>query len=157
MLSTLISLISGGILRMLPEVLSFFDKASDRKHELAMLDRQTELEKLKASGALSLATEQHDASVDIGLVKALIESQKAQGQPTGIKFVDALNALVRPSVTFALFGMYVVIRFIMIAIAIKANPANWMPIAAAAWTEADRSMLESILSFWFVNRIFTKK
>ena len=157
MISAILSLLSGGVLRLLPEVLSFLDKKQDRQHELAMCDKQMELKKLDASNQIAIASEQHDAGVDIGLLNALTEAQKSQSTVTGIKLVDALNALVRPTITYAIFGMYVIIRFVMIAVAIKANPTAWMPILAASWTESDMSMLNMILGFWFLSRTILSK
>ena len=40
----------GGIFRLAPEVLKFMDKGNERKHELAMFERQCELEKQREIG-----------------------------------------------------------------------------------------------------------
>ena len=42
----LLGSIFGGIFRMAPEVLKYFDKANERQHELALFSRQCELEQI---------------------------------------------------------------------------------------------------------------
>ena len=37
----------GGIFRLAPEVLKFFDKKNERQHEMAMFSRQCELEQIR--------------------------------------------------------------------------------------------------------------
>ena len=35
----------GGVFRLVPEVIKYFDKKNERQHELAMFDKQCDLEK----------------------------------------------------------------------------------------------------------------
>ena len=42
----LLGSIFGGVFRLAPEVLKFFDKKNERSHELLMFSRQCELEQL---------------------------------------------------------------------------------------------------------------
>lgn len=153
----LLSALGGGLLRVIPEVLGFFDKKNERSHELSMMDKSLALEQQKASGALALASEQHEASVDAGLIQALVEAQKGQAQATGIKFVDALNALVRPVIAYAIFGLYALVRITTLLVAIKSNPAAWQAIVASCWTTEDMAMLNMVLGFFFVGRAFLGK
>ena len=39
----------GGVFRLAPEVLKFFDKKNERLHELSMFSRQCELEQLRGA------------------------------------------------------------------------------------------------------------
>ena len=153
----LVSVLGGGLLRAVPEVLSFFDKKNERAHELSMCDKQLALEQQKASGALALASEQHESSVDTGLIQALVEAQKGQAQTTGIRFVDALNALVRPTIAYAIFGLYALVRIATLIVAIKTNPSAWQSIIVSCWTNDDMSMLNTVLGFFFVSRAFLGK
>lgn len=45
----------GGIFRLAPEVLKFFDKKNERQHELSMFDRQCELEKERGAQKIGRA------------------------------------------------------------------------------------------------------
>ena len=48
----LLGSIFGGLFRMAPEVLKFFDKKNERAHELLMFSRQCELEQLRGQQKL---------------------------------------------------------------------------------------------------------
>ena len=50
-METLLSLLGGGLLRMLPEVMKLFTLKADQKHELAMMDKQFDLAKLNAENS----------------------------------------------------------------------------------------------------------
>ena len=52
MLMTLLSMFGGGIMRLLPEVMALFGKKVDNSHELAMLEKQLEIENQKLVMAL---------------------------------------------------------------------------------------------------------
>jgi len=156
MIESLVSLIGGGILRIIPETLSFFDKKNERSHELSMVDKQIALKQAEATNALNLEQEKHLASIDSGMIDALIKATEVQGRATGIKIVDALNALVRPVITYAYFSLYAAVRVCMMVVAMSRAPE---PITAliSSWTSEDSSMLFGILGFWFVNRSIEKR
>ncbi len=128
MLLTLISMLGGGLMRLLPEIFNLFNKKTDNSHELAMLDRQIQLEQLKADAAKEVAKTQAASAENIATIQAqavLDEvQQKAQAdalaaqfqmlaehfQSSGNKivdsfvlltrnFVDVLSMLVRPATT----------------------------------------------------------
>lgn len=152
---TLLSLLGGGLMRMLPELLGLFNKRTDNAHELAMMDKQIELE--KAKGAEDRATIQLQG--DVNSAVALLDAQKAalqsQMQVTGSKWVDALNFLVRPLTTYYFLAFYGMVKLAMLVIACQSADA-WHAILQV-WSEDDKTILSGILSFWFVGRIFDKK
>ena len=155
MLMTLLSLFGGGLMRALPEFVGLWNKKTDNAHELAMLDRQAELEKTRASA-------RHDDIVTQGGIDemlALLDAQKSalagQMQKVGIKWVDALNFLVRPLTTYYFLGMYGLVKLSMIVVALRgADP--WVAIIQC-WSADDAAILSGILAFWFVGRVFDKK
>lgn len=154
MLMTLISLFGGGLMRALPEVIGLWNKKTDNAHELAMLDRQVELEKTRASARQEEIIMQ--GGIDQAL--ALLESQRTalagQMQKTGIRWVDALNFLVRPLTTYYFLGMYGVVKLCTVVVAMRqADP--WVSIIKC-WTPDDLAILSGILAFWFVGRVFDK-
>ena len=61
----------GGVARLAPEVIGFFDKRNARKHELKMLEHQRELIKLKGSTRL-----------DEGAFNAMLIRAREQGGVT---------------------------------------------------------------------------
>lgn len=92
----------GGLFRMAPEVLKFFDKKNERLHELNMFARQCELEQLRGQQKLAEIGAQREAAVDVGVMDAFnaaIEQQATMVKAAG-GWVASLSASVRPVVTY---------------------------------------------------------
>lgn len=155
MLTTLLSLLGGGLMRMLPEFLSIWNKKTDNQHELAMMDKQLELARFKGQDERETIALQGSIDFDLAAMQATIEGVKAQGQLTGIRWVDAMNFLVRPLATYYFLLVYGVVKLARLVIAIQeTNP--WVAIITC-WTEDDATILSGILAFWFVGRVFDKR
>lgn len=150
----LLSLLGGGVLRLFPSVLDFFSKKRDLEHELKLLDRQMDLEKLRwqfKSEEIRLVSE---AATEASWAAAL---PKAQEQiTTGIRWVDAINASVRPVLTYWwCLGLYSAYKFITVVVAIEGG-AGLLETAGVLVTEFDRSVIGSIIGFWFLDRALRK-
>ena len=92
----------GGLFRMAPEVLKFFDKKNERQHELLMFARQCELETLRGQQKLAEIGAQREAAVDVGVMDAFnsaIEQQATMVKAAG-GWSASLSASVRPVVTY---------------------------------------------------------
>lgn len=159
MFSALISLLGGGLLRMLPELLGLFGKKTDNAHELAMLEKQFQLEQLRGKNGL----EQLEFSGGHAEVLALLEAQKsavvAQMQRTGVRWVDALNFSVRPVATYYFLLLFGAVKFAALGLALL-GAVGWVDklgAVVACWSAEDAAVLAGILSFWFVGRVFDKK
>lgn len=157
MLMTLLSLFGGGLMRALPEVIGLWNKKTDNAHEMAMLEKQFQLEKTRADA-------RHDDIVTQGGIDqaiALLDAQKTalagQMQKVGIKWVDALNFLVRPLTTYYFLGLYGLVKLAMLVAACKQPDAVWFNAVISVWTPDDGAILSGILAFWFVGRVFDKK
>jgi len=91
----------------------------------------------------------------VGALQALLESVRTQGQSSGVSWIDGISSLVRPSITFAFFGLYALCR---IATGLEAlntgTPA--LDVLRATWTAEDQVVLSGILNFWFLGRVFDK-
>lgn len=155
MLTTLLSMLGGGLLRALPEFVSLWNKKADNDHEYRMLDKQVELEKTKGANQQQAI----DTQGAIDQVLALLEANKVavagQMQKVGIKFVDALNFLVRPLVTYYFVGLYGLVKTAMLWAAFQ--QPDRLEAVIRCWTADDAAILAGILSFWFVGRVFDKK
>lgn len=155
MLITFLSWLGGGAIRFLPELLALFNKKTDNSHELAMLDKQMQIEAQRAQFQMEAVQYQGDVDQTIAALDAQREALKGQMQKTGIRWVDALNFLVRPLTTYYFLGCYGIVKTAMIVIAVQ----SMVPSAAivACWTPDDAAILSGILGFWFVGRVFDKK
>ena len=147
--SGVIGSLFGGLFRLAPEVLKFFDKQNDRKHELAMMDKQLDYEKLKAE----FKVEEKYVDFSVHQLDAMQEAFKEQAATatSSYKWVSALSALVRPMVTYVLFGLYVCFKITMMYYAVQTG-IPWNAVMQQAWNQDDFAMLNAILMFWFVGR-----
>ena len=156
MIETLLGTLFGGIFRMAPEVLKWLDRKDERKHELSMFDKQLEADKLKGDQALAQINAQADASIGAAEIQAIIEATKAQGVQTGIKWVDAFNAIIRP--LLALQWLIVLWPAVVIAGFALAVQTGADPLVAlkAAFGVDEKAMAASVASFWLVDRSLRK-
>lgn len=156
MIDTLIGTLFGGIFRMAPEVLKWLDRKDERKHELSMFDKQLEADKLKGDQAQQLAATQADAAIGAAEIQAIIEATKAQAVQTGIKWVDAFNAIIRPLLALQwliLLWPAVVIAGFALAVQTGADP---LVALKAAFGVDEKAMAASVASFWLVDRSLRK-
>lgn len=168
MLMTLLSVIgggAGGLLRFVPEIFKLFTEKADREHEYRMTQLQLQIDQARATQQIDLAHAQGDIAQQAADTQALIEAVKAQAVPTGIAWVDALNASVRPVITYwwmMLLSIYKLIMFVIASIevylALQATKSlsDALPILGGfvdkVWTVQDAGILSMILGFWFVDR-----
>lgn len=156
MLETLLGTLFGGAFRLAPEVLKWMDRKDERAHELAMFDKQLEADKLKGDQQLAQINAQADASIGAAEVQAIIEATKAQAMQTGIKWVDALNALVRPLLAMQwLILLWPAVIVAGFALAIQHGTDPLVALRAAFGVD-EKAMAASVASFWLVDRSLRK-
>ena len=92
----------GGIFRLAPEVLKFFDKKNEREHELNMFNRQCELEQIRGQQKLAEIGAERDKAIDVGVMDAFNAAinQQAEMVKAAGGWSAALSASVRPVVTY---------------------------------------------------------
>lgn len=148
----------GGILRLAPEILKFLDAKNDRAHELNMADKQ--LEFLKAQGTLKIDEANVYAQRDIeqGRFNAMAAAWQAENTmlSRSAGWVNNINALIRPSVTFGVFTLWAICRLAVIVYAYKAT-GSIQETLTNAWTAEDAGLLSMIASFYFVGRTIDKQ
>jgi hypothetical protein len=155
MLETILGGALGGVLRLAPEVLKYFDSKDERKHELRLGEQNLKLTELQQKGQIAVADRQLEGSQFTAAMAALQASIEAQAKPTGVKFIDGLAASVRPVITYWVFFLYAAVKTALLSMAIEAN-ASLEQALAASWTAADDAMLSAILTFWFVGRVWER-
>lgn len=147
---TVLSMIGGGLMRFLPELMNFLNRKTDNQHELDMMNLQIQMEQLHQVG--------NQAQIDSNQVLAMLDAQKSaldgQMQKTGFVWIDALNFLVRPLTTYYFLICYGIVKTAKIAIACQ-TATPWAALVQC-WDEEDASIMCSILAFWFVGRVFDK-
>jgi hypothetical protein len=149
----LLGSIFGGLFRLAPEVLKFLDKGNERTHELNMFRLQTDLEKLR--GEFRVEEKYVDYSItQLDAIKEAFREQSETAKSAGW-FVSAISALVRPGITWCLFGMYAAVKACAIYMAFLSD-APWYEVLKANWNENDFSVFTMCLTFWFVGRSIEK-
>ena len=91
---TLLGSLLGFLSSTFPEFLKLFRDSQDRKHELAILDRQMEQQRLGHSQRL----EEIQIAADVAESQALYSYAN---HPSNSPWVEALQASVRPVITYA--------------------------------------------------------
>lgn len=155
MIETLLGGLLGGAFRIAPEILKALDRKSERTHELAMQDKALDFERLRGAQRMEEIGATADAAWNTGALDALKEAIKGQGEKTGVKWVDALSASVRPVLTYWFMALYCVAKTAAFSAAV-ATGAGWGTAAIAAWTEADQALWAGVLNFWFLGRVLDR-
>ncbi len=157
MIETLLGTALGGVFRMAPEVLKWLDRKDERKHELAMLDKQIDADRLKLEAGQKLADTQAEERITLADLQAMIEATKAQAVQTGVKWVDALSSLMRPTITFwwviVLYTGALVAQFLVL---VQQGDSGVQAILHL-WGPDERAIVASIVAFWFVDRSLRKR
>ena len=151
--SGLLGSLFGGLFRLAPEVFKFFDRKDERKHELAMFALQTDLEKVRGTFRMEEKYVEH-STVQLDAIKEAFK-QQGEADKRAWKWVASASALVRPSITYAIFGLYCAFKITMIVYAMQSG-APWYEVIRENWTPDDFAMLNMILTFHFIGRPIEK-
>ena len=165
---TLLGSLLGFLGSAFPQLLKLFQEAQDRRHELAILDRQMEVPRQGYSqrledtepvgeGARDEHSERARRVADRSPPQIRIEGDIQQSvalyqhdsQPAGYKWVEALRASVRPILTYAFFllfaavkiaGLYTMVRFDGMSLAVA------LPLI---WDAETQALFAAVMAFWF--------
>ena len=115
-----------------------------------------EADRLKADNGQRLAEIEAGKVMGAAEIQALIEATKAQGQLTGIKVVDTFNSLMRPTITFWwVIVLQTAVMGTTFYLAIDAGKPL-LDAIGLVWGPAEKAIVASIVSFWFVDRSLRK-
>ena len=154
----LLGSIFGGLFRMAPEVLKFFDKKNEREHELSMFSRQCELETLRGQQKLAEIGANREAAIDVGVMDAFNNAivQQAEMVKSAGGWVASLSAYVRPLVTYWVLFVW---SFIHVWFAYNA----WLAGAPAVevfktmMTPDFSALLSGTINYWFLDRTLKQR
>ena len=156
--TTLISFLSGG----LPKLLDFFQDKQDKKHELALaqIQVQSQLEMQKAGFQSQehieeIRTEQISIQAQTSERQALYAHDIEIGKGAS-QWVINLRAMVRPTITYGLFFLLVIIDIASLWYAWTTNVPFHVMIEAV-WDDDTQIIWASVVSFWFGTQAFSKK
>lgn len=153
MLETLLGGVFGGVLRLAPEALKFFDAKNERSHELKMLEAEMKFAQVKGEIAMR-QTEAQMTMAEVDAIGEAFKEQSATARAAG-KWVAAVSALVRPFVTYLFVMAYAAVKTAAFLIALEQN-GDWKQVALTMWGVDDMAVLNMVLSFWFVGRVYER-
>ena len=145
---TLLGSLLGFFSSALPEVMSYFREKRDLKHELAIIDRQLEQQRLGHSQRLEEISVIADASLNQA-------AYSYASKPTNT-WVDALRASVRPIITYAFFVLFAYVKISSLNVLMN----NGLPFDVAVirlWDAETQALFAAVISFWFGSRSLLKK
>lgn len=152
-METLLGGVFGGLLRLAPEALKFFDRKNERKHELSMLEAEGRIAKEKAEAAMR-ETEARMTMAELDAIGEALKEQGSTAQAAG-KIVAGISALVRPFVTYLFVIAYATVKIAAFGIAVEQG-GEWKAVLTTMWGSDDVAVLNMILSFWFVGRVYER-
>jgi hypothetical protein len=157
LLTTLVSFLTGGV----PKLLDFFQNKSDNKHELEMAQLQfTQQLELQKAG-FSLQKDLEEIKYDE------IQTQTAGAERTALyqhdieigkgasTWVINLRAMVRPAITFGLFGILVCVELFGFFFAVHTG-TTYQVAMNDLWSDDMQTVWASIIAFHFGSRAFAK-
>lgn len=150
----------GAAMRLVPALFQGVGKIitakADREHELKMRELDWKIAKDGSEQRIREADAAGFWDATRGQMDALREALAAQRQPSGIKWVDAANAAVRPMVTYYFAALYGLVKLAGFGLALWKG-TDIVTALAVLWSPADTQMFFGILGFWFVNRELQRK
>lgn len=161
---TILSALLGFAGPFIPELIKLFRQKQDNSHELAILDMQTKIaaahhlykmEELNVGGDIAemQTLRQPQQSFGVQILDAAKDWPKFLIVPVFYMFavLDFLSGMVRPGVTYAITGFYLMYKWALFEQA-KLVAGSWDRAAIVIWTEMDFSILLLVIGYWFGQR-----
>ena len=145
---TLLGSLLGFGTSFLPEVLNYFKRGQEQKHELQRMKMEIELMAKRSEFKIQELDKEAEIKEAGGLYKH--DSVDAGG------FINALRGSVRPIITYAFFGLFVAIK-VTALISLMSLPEMQLNMALSMiWDDQTAGLFSAIMAFWFGNRAVSK-
>lgn len=120
-----------------PKILDYFQDRSDKKHELAVMERQAEIK-----------LDQTAIEANIREIESLHEHDSRM---SGGPFIDGLRASVRPVITYLFMILFITAEVTAYVILLKSG-TNAADAVQLIFDDEIMAIWASILAFWFGSR-----
>jgi len=157
LLSTLLGFFSSG----LPKVLDFFQDKSDKSHELELAKIQTERELQMAERGFLAQQRVEEIKLDQVQMEGYYQERQSLYQHDieigkgASQWVTNLRAMVRPTITFGLFALLVIVDVAGIWYAWSTG-ATFETMMNLIWDDETQAIWASVIAFHFGTRAFQK-
>lgn len=148
--TTILGSILGFAGSALEPLFGYFENKQNHKLEVKKMEKAAELrqagfEQDQVMYMLKAQDNEH---------QRLIDHDIAITQGRG--FIAGIQKLVRPTITYAFFGLFAYVEYSIVAAALESN----LPMVEALeliWDADTQAIFATIISFWFGNRVFEKR
>ena len=157
LLTTLVSFLTGGV----PKLLDFFQNKADNKHELEMAQlqftQQLELQKAGFSLQKDLEEIKYDEiqNTTAGAERTALYQHDIEIGKGASTWVINARAMVRPAITFGLFGLLVCVELFGFYFAVHTG-TTYQVAMSNLWSTDMQTVWASIVAFHFGTRAFAK-
>lgn len=146
---TLLGSLLGFVSSLVPELLVLWRDKQDRKHELAILNRQLIHMRLGHQQRLEAIGIEADTQEQIAL---LAHDQRL----AGYHWINALRGSVRPLITYAFFGLFALVKISLLVQLLQQPEAAWSRVLPILWDSETQALFAAVMSFWFGSRSLNK-
>ena len=145
---TLLGSLLGFGTSFLPEILNYFKRGQEQKHELQRMQMEMELMAKRSE----LKVQELDKEAEIKETEGLYQHDSVDAGG----FINALRGSVRPIITYAFFSLFVAIK-VTALISLLSLPEIELNMALnMIWDDQTAGLFAAIMSFWFGNRAVGK-
>ena len=145
---TLLGSLLGFGTSFLPEILNYFKKSQENKHELQKMQMQMELMAKKSE--LNIA--ELDKEAEIKETEGLYQHDNVDAGG----FINALRVSVRPIINYAFFCLLVDIKITALLSLMNESGMALNMALDTVWDDQTAGLFAAIMSFWFGNRAVSK-
>ena len=154
---TIISMFIGFLSSLAPELLKRWQDASDKKHELAMLELQIEATE-KGYGYKA-------DEVGIDAYRAMVvaaHQEQADTLKNADKWIVDVSASVRPFITYLFMIAFIGFKIASFFAAVNPNlpwhsALTYNQAMLSVWGEEETAIFAGIMAFWFGDRTLSKR
>jgi hypothetical protein len=154
MIPALLGLVTGGLTRLAPVVADIITLKERNAHELAMGEQQIRLAQQTAQSAQAIEVTK-DQAAEFGQAVAALQSAYQSVANTGVKWVDSINALIRPYYTVVLIHVWLGVKAATYH-QLYSRGIGWDQALVSLWTDNDQALFAAVANFWFLGRVFDK-
>jgi len=145
---TLLGSLLGFGTSFLPEVLNYFKRGQEQKHELQRMKMEIELMAKRSE----FKSQELDKEAEIKEAEGLYKHDSVDAGG----FINALRGSVRPIITYVFFGLFVAIK-VTALISLMSLPEMELNMALnMIWDDQTAGLFSAIMAFWFGNRAVSK-
>lgn len=164
MIVAAIANLAGGFLGLAPDILKEWRAGREHARELAHMEKLAEIQRETAKQANDARMRETDAGIvreEMQATRAQLTAViEAQAKPTGIAWVDAFNALLRPACTSAIMLIFFWVTVVFVHAIVSKYSAGEIDAEAMAkliFGSAVGESFQAVLGFLYGYRSTAKK